>query len=127
MELNKNSKWLKFYLSFNSERPNNFCDYFWGSIKSIIIGLAVFSALSFMAMCLLSPLAIMFIEFEGSSTLGFYQILGSMLWVVSLLVFVIYKIFTYHENKRYTYKKDSLVKTWYKDFKNKHCTLITWK
>ncbi len=127
MELNKNSRWIKFYLAFNNYKPSNICDYFWGSVKSIIMGLVVFSALAFIAICMLSPVLVVFIKFEKHSNLGFHQILGSMLWVSLLLGFVIYRIYTYCENRRYNHKKDSLIRSWYKDFKSKHCTLITWK
>lgn len=129
MELSKNSKWLKFYLKFNSYRPNNFCDYFWGSLKSILITLFILTSVLLIISCLLSPIILFWKDFNEKSNLGSFQIFGMLLWFVSIVTFIIYKIIDYYNIKNYKYKpyKKSIIKIWYEDFKNKHCTLITWK
>lgn len=127
MELNRNSKWIKFYLKFNNYRPSNSCDYFWGSLKSILLAMMITVCAIFALSLLLSPIALLWIEFEETSDLGVFQVVGGMLWCAILLIFLIFHSINYFENRPYKNKKDSIVKIWYKDFKDKHCTLITWK
>lgn len=128
MELNRNSKWIKFYLNFNDYRPTNFCDYFWGSLKSISITFSLLIIGILVLSCLLSPIVLLWKEFNGKSILSDFQIFGMFFWFLIIGSFIIHKIIEYFDNKRYEYKyKESIIKTWYKDFKNKHCTLITWK
>ena len=129
MELNKNSKWIKFYLKFNNWYPTNFCDYFWGSLKSILIVLRLLTIGILILSCLLSPIMLFWENFDQKSILSDFQIFGMFFWFAGIVGFIIYKIIDYYDNKRYEYKpyKESIIKTWYKDFKNKHCTLITWK
>ncbi len=129
MELNKNSKWIKFYLNFNTNYPNNFCDYFWGSIKSIFISLPLITITLLLLFTLLSPLLLFWYNYDNKSNLNDFQIFGFLLWIFIIMIFIAFKISNYYENKSYKYKpkKKSLIKQWYLDFKNKHCTMITWK
>lgn len=128
MELNKNSKWIKFYLKFNHNRPTNFCDYFWGSLKSISISLFLLTIIILLASCLLSPIILLWKDFDQKSNLSDFQIFGVFFWFLIIGVFIIHRIIYYFDNRFYKYRhKESIIKTWYKDFKNKHCTLITWK
>lgn len=127
MELNKNSKWLKFYLKFNSYRPSNFCEYFWGSIKSLLISIFLISLIFIAGCILIAPITLLFFNPVKGSFWEFCQIFGIFIYVAIILGLIIYKIITYFENKPYKSYKKSIIKTWYKDFKNKHCTLITWK
>lgn len=129
MELNKNSKWIKFYLNFNSDYPNNFCDYFWGSLKGIVATIVIILVFSLLLTSLFSPIALFWSELDTKSILGTFQIVGCMLWVLIIIMFIIRKILNYCDNRPYKYKpkKNSLIKQWYLDFKNKHCTMITWK
>lgn len=127
MELNKNSKWLKFYLNFNSNRPTNFCDYFWGSLKAIAILLFILSFTLVLSTCLISPIMLFWESFDETSDISFFQIMGITFWFAGIVGYITYIILDYYENKDYKPHKEYLIKTWYKDFKNKHCTLITWK
>lgn len=129
MELNKNSWWVKFYLHFNTYYPSNFCDYFWGSVKSVIISLFLITITLLLLFTLLSPILLFWIKYDKSFILADFQFFGILFWVIGILYGIIYKIIVYFENKRYEYKpkKNSVIKQWYLDFKNKHCTLITWK
>ena len=126
MELNKNSKWLSIYLYFNNNRPSNFCDYFWGSIKSLIFILFLTTFGLFLASCLLSPIMLFWESFDEKSDISEFQVLGIIFWGVGIFAYVLYHILYYYENRGYQQYKESVIKIWYKDFKNKHCTLITW-
>jgi hypothetical protein len=129
MELNRNSWWIKFYLHFNTYYPTNFCDYFWGSIKSIFISLFSITITLLLIFTLLSPLLLFWYDYDDKSNLSGFQTFGFLTWIIIIIIFIIFKIINYYENKPYKYKpkKKSLIKQWYLDFKNKHCTLITWK
>lgn len=129
MELNKNSWRIKFYLHFNTYYPSNFCDYFWGSVKSIIISLFLVTITLLLLFSLLSPILLFWYDFNIKNVLSDFQLFGSIVWFIIFIVFIGYKISVYLENKQYKYKpkKQSVIKQWYLDFKNKHCTMITWK
>ncbi len=130
MELNKNSWWIRFYLHFNTYYPNNFCDYFWGSIKSVIISLFLITITLLLLFTLLSPILLFWYNFNNNNGLAAFQIGGFLSWLIIIVTFIVNKIETYYNNKKYYKykpKKKSVIKQWYLDFKNKHCTLITWK
>ena len=127
MKLNRNSKWIKWYLKFNDYRPTNFCDYFWGSVKTVLISITGSIVGLFFIGCLLSPIALLWSNYDDKSDLSIFQFIGIGLWLSAVIVFLIHKIIEYNFNKPYKPKQDSVIKIWYKDFKNKHCTLITWK
>lgn len=127
MELNKNSFWIKFYLNFNNVKPTNFCDYFWGSLKSILVTLFLSTFALFVLFCLLSPILLLLEKFDQTSNLGGLQIFGFMFWFAGIVLFIVYKIIDYYTRPEYYNKNPSIIKVWYKDFKNKHCTMITWK
>lgn len=127
MELNKNSKWIKFYLKFNYNRPINFCDYFWGSLKSISVTLFLLIMVLLLISCLLSPIMLLWEDFDQKSKLSNFQIFGIAIYITSIAFYIFYKLLNYFENKSYKPYKESIIKVWYRDFKNKHCTLITWK
>lgn len=129
MELNKETHWNKLYLQFNYNLPNNFCDYFWGSLKTLVLSLFLTILSFFLVTSLLSPIILIFEKFDRKGFWSSFQITGIILWIMILIVFIIYKAINYYENKPYKYKhkKQSIIKTWYLDFKNKHCTMINWK
>jgi len=127
MELNRNSNYNSWYLFFNNKLPNNFCNYFWGSIKALLGSLFLLVVILLLVMILLSPIVLLWSNFDFNTTIGTFQFLGIAFWTLGIIGFIIYKILDYYDNKPFVYKKDSVVKTWYKDFKNKHCTMITWK
>jgi len=129
MELNKNSKWIKFYLNYNDSYPSNSCEYRAGILKAIFITIFLFITSSLLLIFLVSPIALFWSKFDSKSILSGFQLLGLSFWLLFVILFIIYKTIVYYENKPYKYKpkKKSLIKQWYLDFKNKHCTLITWK
>ena len=129
MELNKNSKWINFYLRFNNLRPTNFCDYFWGSIKAILMSSVISFFIIYILISLISPIILFWYEPERGIFLDFTVFFGIMAWFGLIIGIILYKIIKYYENKPYKFKpkRNSLIKQWYLDFKNKHCTLITWK
>ncbi len=129
MELSRNSKWLKFYLTFNDYKPTNTCDYFWGSVKAILICLIILTVCGLLLTTLISPILLFWYEFNKESFISDFQMMGILAWFCIIVSVIVYKISSYITNRPYKYKekKDSLFKIWYKDFKNKHCTMITWK
>lgn len=126
MELNKNSKWLSIYMKFNYSKPSNFCDYFWGSVKSLSIILFLIISGLLLASCLLSPIMLFWESFDKKSDISGFQVVGSIIWGAGIVSYITYHIINYYINKSYQSYKESIIKVWYKDFKNKHCTLITW-
>lgn len=127
MELKRENWFNDVYLIFNDKLPNNFCDYFWGSLKTILMCLFLTTIGILLTLTLLSPIILIWDNFDVKSTISSFQIIGISLWIIFVMVFIIYNIVNYYDNKEYECPKDSVVKIWYKDFKNKHCTFITWK
>lgn len=127
MELNRNSKYNKYYLFFNSKLPNNFCDYFWGSVKSLLITIASLIGIFIVGNVLIGPITLLWYTAKKDSFQEFCQISGFFVYFAFIVSIIIYKIFNYFDNKPYKPRKESIIKTWYRDFKNKHCTMITWK
>jgi hypothetical protein len=76
---------------------------------------------------LIAPITLFWFNSPKETFWDFCQNFGLMTYGILFLMFIVYKTVEYFDNKSYKYKKESIIKIWYKDFKNKHCTLITWK
>lgn len=129
MELNRNSKFNRFYVQFHDNLPNNFCDYFWGCFTLILKTFFTSVIVLFLIFSIIFSISIFWFKTEKNSILEFSQFCGAFIWCFTILFFSIYKFINYLDNKprKFKAKQDSVIKTWYKDFKNKNCTLITWK
>lgn len=112
MKLNKNSKWINFYLCFNVNYPNNFCDYFWGSIKSISIMLSLITITLLLLFSLLSPILLFWYDLNAKSVLSDFQFCGILIWFTTFIVFFYYIYTIYLEKKQYksTPKKKYIIK-----------------
>lgn len=104
MELNKNSKWINFYLRFNNWYPTNFCDYFWGSIKAISISSVISFFIIYVLTSLISPIILFWYEPERGSFLDFTVFFGIIAWFGLMIGIILYKIVKYYENKPYKFK-----------------------
>lgn len=146
MKIKHNSTWLFFYKYVkNGDTPNDVCSWFWTSLYGLIIAIASPFMLiwtSFKKEYNVDNVYIsMLIEVLYLMSVGIFstdeQLSGWKLWFaplffaiivaisITVIIFIIYLIDRIKEKrKRRVIKGNSPIKQVFKDFKEKHCTLI---
>lgn len=146
MELKESSWHAKYYkfVTRGDELPKDFCSYFWRLVLYSIVGIL---ALLFALMCVVSvftPFIIMFFntDLEPKGLLAFSIALGLIIWTAVLVITTMWIIVTVKEKiyrrkwdrihakvEAGTYKEKgpNLIVKAFKDYKDKHCSIIDWK